>query len=99
MSVIDVCRYTFSPPFYSALTNKLMVRVTNYFDAQIRVPIAASDTLETTTPNGTSTAFQTHLREAINSTKPMSNDQLISWYAKILEGVKQRYRKLQRLAR
>ncbi|KAF7792485.1 hypothetical protein EIP86_003526 [Pleurotus ostreatoroseus] len=84
-----------------ALTNKLMVRVTNYFDAQIRVPIASGEVIEkgTSTSNGTSSAFQTHLREAVSGSKPMSNDQLISWYGKILEGVKQRYRKLQRLAR
>ncbi|KAJ3559603.1 hypothetical protein NM688_g243 [Phlebia brevispora] len=72
-----------------ALTNKLMVRVTNYFDAQIRVPIASGENPQQVT----------HLREAVSGNKPMTNEQLVSWYGKILEGVKQRYRKLQRLAR
>lgn len=86
-----------------------MVRVTNYFDTQIRIPIASGEKAQqmvnnlepkgSTTPNGTSSAFQTHLREALASNKPMTNEQLMSWYGKILEGVKQRYRKLQRLAR
>ena len=83
-----------------------MVRVTNYFDTQIRIPIPAEKvkSLEAKsdgpTPNAaaTSSAFQTHLREGM-SYKDMTNEQLIGWYGKILEGVKQRYRKLQRLAR
>ena len=107
-SVIPV--YTSSYDIGSTLTNKLMVRVTNYFDTQIRIPIASGEKaaqmvnnmepIGSTTPNGTtSSAFQTHLREAVAASKPMTNDQLTSWYGKILEGVKQRYRKLQRLAR
>ncbi len=84
-----------------------MVRVTNYFDTQIRIPIASGEKAQqmlnnlergSNTPDGTSSAFQTHLRDAAGN-KPMSNEQLVSWYGKILEGVKQRYRKLQRLAR
>lgn len=84
-----------------------MVRVTNYFDTQIRIPIPADKVkhLEAKgggTPNGniTTSAFQNHLRGGTTITnKSMSQEQLISWYGKILEGVKQRYRKLQRLAR
>ena len=83
-----------------------MVRVTNYFDTQIRIPIPADKVkhLEgkgTLTPNGAAmtSAFQTHLREGSITNKDMTNEQLIGWYGKILEGVKQRYRKLQRLAR
>ncbi|EKM60810.1 uncharacterized protein PHACADRAFT_179988 [Phanerochaete carnosa HHB-10118-sp] len=89
-----------------ALTNKLMVRVTNYFDTQIRIPLPADKVkhLEAKgggTPNGnmTTSAFQNHIREGTISNKQMSREQLISWYGKILDGVKQRYRKLQRLAR
>ena len=89
----------------SALTNKLMVRVTNYFDTQIRIPISDNkvkpiETKSPPTPDGNS-AFQSHLREGSISAlnKGMTNEQLIGWYGKILEGVKQRYRKLQRLAR
>ncbi|KAL4243115.1 Protein kinase domain-containing protein [Abortiporus biennis] len=86
-----------------ALTNKLMVRVTNYFDTQIRVPITSPDRAFTgntagtsSSSNGTPSLFQTH----ISSTgKRMTGEQAISWYGRILEGVKQRYRKLQRLVR
>lgn len=109
-------RITFGSPvnvLLSALTNKLMVRVTNYFDTQIRIPIPPEKVkhLESTgsgvggvlTPNSasTSSAFQSHLREGsgLSVGKEMSAEQLTSWYGKILEGVKQRYRKLQRLAR
>ena len=83
-----------------------MVRVTNYFDTQIRAPIPDEKVKSIelkfgAPPPATTSAFQTHLREgslsAIN--KIMSPEQLIGWYGKILEGVKQRYRKLQRLAR
>ncbi|EGO02713.1 hypothetical protein SERLA73DRAFT_102617 [Serpula lacrymans var. lacrymans S7.3] len=49
-----------------ALTNKLMVRVTNYFETQVRVP---------------------------------TSEQMSSWYGKILDNVRLRYRKLQRFAR
>ena len=82
-----------------------MVRVINYFDTQIRVPVNSPDKLSNVEAKGTgsaptsTSAFQAHLREGVMGNKPMTNDQLISWYGKILEGVKQRYRKLQRLAR
>ena len=83
-----------------------MVRVTNYFDTQIRIPIQpdkvksleASGIIPPST-GATTTAFQTHIRSGSITNKPMTNEQLIGWYGKILEGVKQRYRKLQRLAR
>lgn len=87
----------------SALTNKLMVRVTNYFDTQIRIPIP-NGILQPPreAPNGTSkgsrTAFKAHLDSA-SSDKPLTPEQMLSWYGKILDGVKQRYRKLQRLTR
>ncbi|TEB39046.1 hypothetical protein FA13DRAFT_1620076 [Coprinellus micaceus] len=51
-----------------SLSHRLMVRVTNYFETQVRVP-------------------------------KMSDSQLLSWYSKILDGVRLRYRKLLRFAR
>ncbi|OBZ79147.1 MAP kinase kinase kinase wis4 [Grifola frondosa] len=93
-----------------ALTNKLMVRVTNYFDTSIRIPgmvdvplpSSLSDhdrkALRTNGLSSTS-AFQSHMKAAAATSKSMTGEQLIGWYARILEGVKQRYRKLQRLAR
>ncbi|KAH8100486.1 kinase [Cristinia sonorae] len=86
------------------LTNKLMVRVTNYFDTQIRIPILNGIRQHPRdNPNGASsaarTAFRAHLDAGTLSDKPMTDEQMLSWYGKILEGVKQRYRKLQRLTR
>ncbi|CCM00315.1 uncharacterized protein FIBRA_02345 [Fibroporia radiculosa] len=86
-----------------ALTNKLMVRVTNYFDTQIRFPIIGDvqqpgPTADRKTNGSYGTAFQSHMK-AVSSGQVMSNEQRTIWYSKILDGVKQRYRKLQRLAR
>ena len=53
----------------------------------------------TSTPNGNGSVFHTHLRDMSTAGQPMSGDRLISWYVKVLEGIKQRCRKLQRLAR
>lgn len=79
-----------------------MIRVTNYFDTQIRVPISTSEGDRKSglgfEVNGSNSAFQEHLQDGV-SNKAMSKEQVINWYGKILEGVKQRYRKLQRLAR
>lgn len=91
-----------------ALTNKLMIRVTNYFDTQIRIPVPVDEPPHPSArPNGqmsdrqdSSSAFQSHLKPADTSnSRVMTNDQITSWYGKILDGVKQRYRKLQRLTR
>ena len=72
-----------------------MVRVTNYFDTQIRMPIVTS--VNGSAPlDAAGTAFLAHLKEG---GKTMTEEQVIGWYGKVLDGVKQRYRKLQRLAR
>lgn len=83
-----------------------MIRVTNYFDTQIRIPILNGEQLYQSrdSPNGAfsekRTAFKAHLDSgSLMSDKPMTHEQMLSWYGKILEGVKQRYRKLQRLTR
>ncbi|KAF5377208.1 hypothetical protein D9615_006323 [Tricholomella constricta] len=86
-----------------SLTNKLMVRVTNYFDTQVRVPTGEdmSDHIRHRTTerergvNGTKSAFQNH----IQSGRKMTDQQIIGWYGKILDSVRLRYRKLQRFAR
>lgn len=91
-----------------------MVRVINYFDTQVRVPTGedigehmhnSRQRDEQLTPvngtkdgNGAKSAFETHLHG--NPTfRKMSDEQKVSWYGKILEGVRLRYRKLQRFAR
>jgi len=86
----------------SSLTKKLMVRVTNYFDTQVRVPSSGDgSTRRNSSPdqeaqiNGTPKA-----RHAQDLTqRKMTDQQMIGWYSKILESVRLRYRKLQRFAR
>ncbi|RPD63260.1 kinase [Lentinus tigrinus ALCF2SS1-6] len=97
-----------------ALTNKLIVRVTNYFDTSIRVPgmtdgpISAAlserirKTLRTNGPNGQGgQSMQPSLTTGAQPTGAggVPKERLVGWYSKVLEGVKQRSRKLQRLAR
>lgn len=92
----------------SSLTNKLMVRVTNYFDTQVRVPIAedASQNGPSSNRQGSDGAgfagkssFSTHVQGSTLSARKMSDEQIINWYGKILDSVRLRYRKLQRFAR
>ncbi|KAF9498126.1 hypothetical protein BDN71DRAFT_1443846 [Pleurotus eryngii] len=75
-----------------ALTNKLMVRVTNYFETQVRVP--SSHSKGKAVINGTSSS---NLIQSAG--RKMTQEQMASWYGKILDGVRLRYRKLQRFAR
>ncbi|KAI0359063.1 kinase [Trametes cingulata] len=94
-----------------ALTNKLIVRVTNYFDTSIRVPGMSDGTLpanlserarKTLKANGLNGApmVQPSLTTGAQPTGvSVPKERLVGWYSKILDGVKQRSRKLQRLAR
>ena len=80
-----------------------MVRVTNYFDTQVRVPTSTNDHSSGRRHHGhgahSKSAFQTHIQgNSISNTK-MTDQQMASWYGKILESVRLRYRKLQRFAR
>ena len=71
-----------------------MVRVTNLFDAQLRLPASEWP-------------MSSHRRKpgsGINgSTRPVSqqdcDEQMSSWYGKVLDSVRLRYRKLQRFVR
>lgn len=95
--------------FCSSLTNKLMVRVTNYFDTQVRVPtgeemsehIQSHGLRNVDGERGANSAkpiFQGN-QEKSTANRKMSDEQIISWYGKILDSVRLRYRKLQRFAR
>ncbi|KAF7306562.1 Protein kinase domain-containing protein [Mycena indigotica] len=73
-------------------TNKLMVRVTNYFDTQVQVPMGQD--------LGHLPQSRRHKRHAeANGTERMSSEQMVHWYGKILDSVRLRYRKLQRFVR
>ena len=84
-----------------------MVRVTNYFDTQVRVP-SGEDTNEHGHPSyqfnvdkGLFDQFDqiTHMQQEATTRKRMTDQQIIGWYSKILDSVRLRYRKLQRFAR
>ncbi|KAG6866026.1 hypothetical protein C0991_009435 [Blastosporella zonata] len=79
-----------------SLTNKLMVRVTNYFDTQVRVP-TGEDMSEHIRHRTTERDHGANREKALQT--KMSDQQIIGWYSKILDSVRLRYRKLQRFAR
>jgi mitogen-activated protein kinase kinase kinase len=79
----------------SALTNKLMVRVTNFFDSQLHLPVSQRPTSGQRRRPGPS--VNGYARAA--SQQDMDDEQMISWYGKILDSVRLRYRKLQRFVR
>ena len=91
----------------SSIANKLMVRAANNFDRQIRVPVLARDKQKTFNVSQVSHSpshisglgFDFQKSMADGKVKLMNDEQIIAWYAKVLEGVKARYRKLQRFAR
>lgn len=74
-----------------------MVRVTNYFDTQVRVPTVGD--LGDQRLNAGKSAFLNHIHGSSTPSRKMSDEQIIGWYGKILDSVRLRYRKLQRYAR
>ncbi|CAA7267217.1 unnamed protein product [Cyclocybe aegerita] len=81
-----------------SLTNKLMVRVTNFFDTQVRVPSGGSTSEHYNEMKIDQDPYITpNMRLATG--KKMTDEQMIRWYSKILESVRLRYRKLQRFSR
>jgi mitogen-activated protein kinase kinase kinase len=80
-----------------------MVRVTNYFETQVRVPASldhADHRARERQVNGAKSPFQTHLQGTTSGgSRKMTDEQMVSWYGKILDSVRLRYRKLQRFAR
>ncbi|KIK99776.1 hypothetical protein PAXRUDRAFT_822393 [Paxillus rubicundulus Ve08.2h10] len=76
-----------------SLTNRLMVRVANYFETQVRLPASENDRVR----KASNPALQGDV--LASSTGQMSDEQKANWYGKILDNVRLRYRKLQRFAR
>lgn len=85
---LNICN---QPVSHSSLTNRLMVRVANYFETQVRLPSANGRVHKASNP-----VLQ---GDVIASTSQMTDEQKVSWYGKILDNVRLRYRKLQRFAR
>jgi mitogen-activated protein kinase kinase kinase len=70
-----------------------MVRVTNYFDAQLRLPASERPTSSQRRKPGTS------VNGSAVSQQDTDDEQITSWYGKVLDSVRLRYRKLQRFVR
>lgn len=73
-----------------SLANKLMVRVSAYFENSLHLPISIDEVEADDARNGEGRQFER---------QPMTTDNMINWYSKILDSIKMRYRKLQRFAR
>ncbi|KAI5829678.1 hypothetical protein K523DRAFT_363312 [Schizophyllum commune Tattone D] len=89
-----------------SLTNRLMIRVTNYFDTQVRVPTgedpnehrhAAAHRRRDSEAGGPNGANGSGAVTPAN--RKMSDQQMVNWYNKMLDSVRLRYRKLQRFTR
>jgi mitogen-activated protein kinase kinase kinase len=77
-----------------------MVRVTNYFETQVRIPIPMSGDPSNLRLSGSApTGARVHSQNASPANRKMTDEQMVSWYGKVLDGVRWRYRKLQRFAR
>jgi mitogen-activated protein kinase kinase kinase len=72
-----------------------MVRVTNFFDGQLHLPASQRPMSSQRRKPGTGVNGSVHTP----SEQDVSDEQMISWYNKVLESVRQRYRKLQRFVR
>jgi mitogen-activated protein kinase kinase kinase len=73
-----------------------MLRVCNYFDSQLRIPIPSDN------PSAADKPLEM-LRKAQDNPwserKAMTPEEMLVWYGKVLDAVRMRYRKLQRFAR
>jgi mitogen-activated protein kinase kinase kinase len=87
-----------------------MVRVTNYFETQVRVPTSEDNNIDYEPPHHSSrtpersvsrarSAFHAHIHGSASAPRKMTDEQMVSWYGKVLDSVRLRYRKLQRFAR
>ena len=83
----------------SSLTNKLMVRVCNYFDSQLHVPKLSDVALPVEKASPNPKKAQPDSTASIMDQRSMTSEEMLVWYGKILDAVRMRYRKLQRFAR
>ena len=72
-----------------------MVRVTNHFDAQLRLPASERPTSSQRRKPGASVNGSLHPV----SQQDASDEQMTTWYRKVLDSARPRYRKLQRFVR
>ncbi|GJJ09563.1 hypothetical protein Clacol_003786 [Clathrus columnatus] len=81
---------------FSSLTNRLMIRVTDYFETQLRVPSVGKNENANPEPD---VPIRVETALAGNSHRTMSDEQMVSWFGKVLDSVRLRSRKLQRYVR
>lgn len=72
--------------------------MTNYFDTQVRVPMGEDKNDQARNARHSDRGHEDATIPRSHRGK-MAPDQVISWYAKMLDSVRLRYRKLQRFAR
>ena len=87
----------------SSITHKMISKANSNFEKQIRIPILAKEKPRSSafTPphtsaitNGSGAGYDLHPRYGNVKGRSMSGSQMISWYEKVFESVKTRYRKL-----
>ncbi|EJU00914.1 hypothetical protein DACRYDRAFT_67673 [Dacryopinax primogenitus] len=88
-----------------SVTNKLMARVVNLFEAQLSLPVykPALDSRSRQSPRNHPLRPRLERANAVPVMKererPMGEDQILDWYNTVLDSVRLRYRKLQRFGR
>lgn len=104
--IIDLFRVIITILNYvlSSMTNKLYQRVITSFQRQINIPVVPKDKQQRLTQSSKATRNRSNVDpDYINindgKEKIMSVEQMITWFEKVLEGIKARYRKLQRFTR
>ncbi|KAF8640337.1 hypothetical protein AX17_000009 [Amanita inopinata Kibby_2008] len=80
-----------------SLVNKLMIRMTNYFDTQVRVPMGEDKNDPARNARHPERGQDDNV--LAGSYRKMTPEQIIGWYGKVLDSVRLRYRKLQRFTR
>ncbi|KAK8853310.1 hypothetical protein IAR55_004014 [Kwoniella newhampshirensis] len=68
---------------FCALSNKLLIRASNYLDQQLRVPAVQNS----------------HHSKTDSAQKRMQSEEMVSWYSKLLDSARMRHRKTQRFCR
>ncbi|GMK58423.1 hypothetical protein CspeluHIS016_0504550 [Cutaneotrichosporon spelunceum] len=91
------------------LTHKLMSRVIAYFEEQLRIPVRPDEwpavqaqiraKEEVGRARRKALGKENDKEEKKDKRRPMGTEEMVAWYAKILDAIKMRYRKLQRFAR
>lgn len=75
-----------------------MVRVSSFFDTQLQVPVPVSSPKAGGKRHTRARSLQPDPDAKNREHREMTPEEMLSWFGKILEAIKMRYRKLQRFA-